>query len=109
MIEIMKDDNLEDYLKTSDCVLVNYYASWCLPCKRIIENLKVVNEEFIDKIQILNINVENHSFLAIEKNIHIVPSLMYYKNGNLYQSESGLKTRKQLKKNIDTLLSIEII
>lgn len=109
MIEIEKNDTLEDYLKTTQYVLVNYYASWCLPCKRLFENLIDVKGEFLDKIQILNVNVDNHSVLAIQKNIHTVPLLMYYKNGDLYQTESGLRTREHLKTNINVLLRIENI
>jgi thioredoxin 1 len=108
MIELENND-LDEYLKTTEYVLVNYYASWCLPCKRILENLMKVKDEFTDKIKIINVNVDNHSVLAIQKSIHTIPQLMYYKNGNLYLTESGLRTREHLKINIDVLFKIEVI
>jgi thioredoxin 1 len=86
-----------------------YFANWCMPCKSISQTLLNLKINFGDTIEIIAINVDEFPIIALEQNVKAVPTLQYYKNGSLYLKESGFRTRDQLTRNMDALLSVNSI
>ncbi len=71
-------------------VLVDFFATWCGPCKMISPVLKDVKDSLGDQIKILKIDVDKNQRLAASINVKGVPTLVLYKNSNILWRQSGV-------------------
>ena len=79
-------------------VLVDFYADWCGPCKRLAPLLQELED-----IDIIKVNVDMFDNLSISNGIMSIPTLMYFKNGNLEKTSLGYVTKDEIEENINNL------
>ena len=70
----------EVLLATDKVVLVDFYAEWCKPCKKMEPYLKEIDAEMSDKVIVLRIDADKNPELAMQMNVNALPTLMVYKN-----------------------------
>lgn len=70
----------EALLATDKVVLVDFYAVWCAPCKKMEPYLKEIDAEMSDKVTVVRIDVDKNEALAMQLNVNALPTLMVYKN-----------------------------
>ena len=70
----------EALLDTEKVVLVDFYAVWCKPCKKMEPYLKEIAEEMKDNVIVVRIDADENSELAMKMNVNALPTLMVYKN-----------------------------
>lgn len=109
MIEYNSQKTINEIVSKGTAIVILYYAKWCMPCKSISQTLSDLKINFRDTLQIVAVNVDEFPILALEQNVKSVPTLHYYKNGSLYLKESGFRTRDQLRRNMDALLTVNSI
>lgn len=109
MNAIENKNTIDDFIFENEVLIVNYFATWCVTCKKIIDNLMEIEIEFQNRIKILNIDVDKDSILALQRNVRVIPCILYFKNGKLYNKETGFKTKEHLEKNINTLCNLDAI
>ena len=109
MIEYDNKKTIAEMVTNSNAVVVLYYAKWCMPCKSIAQSLLDLKINFTDTIQIITVNVDEFSITALEQNVKTIPTLQYYRNGMLYLKESGFRTKDQLTRNMNALLTVDSI
>ncbi len=109
MIEYNNQETINTIITNNEALLILYYAKWCMPCKSISQTLIDLKDIYKDSIAIIAVNVDDYPTISLEQNVRAVPTLQYYKNGALYLKQSGFRTKDQLKKNIEALLSVEAI
>lgn len=90
--------NLTEIINSSPLVLVDFFAEWCGPCKTLAPILEEVKKELGDQIRIIKIDVDKHNQLASQMNVRGVPSLFFYKEGQLIKSTSGVLTSFEIRK-----------
>ncbi|MBO7573180.1 MAG: thioredoxin [Bacilli bacterium] len=76
-------------------VLVDFFATWCGPCKMLSPVLEEVAEENPD-INILKIDVDEVSELAVRYGVQAIPTLMLFKNGQRVETRMGYQNKNQL-------------
>ncbi len=76
----MTMQDFEKMVDTDKVVLVDFYAVWCKPCKKMEPYLKEIAEEMKDKVLVLRIDADENSELAMQMNVNALPTLMVYKN-----------------------------
>ncbi len=109
MIEFDNQKTINEIVASGNALVILYYATWCMPCKSIAQSLLDLKINFSDTIQIITVNVDEFSITALEQNVKTIPTVQYYKNGLLYLKESGFRTRDQLTRNMDALITVNSI
>ena len=90
-------ENFSDIIKSDKLTLVDFFATWCGPCKMMHPILEQLKEEMGDSIRILKIDVDDNEDLSMQYNIQSVPTLMLFKSGEIVWRQSGAKSLNELK------------
>mgnify|MGYP000034798488 CR=1 FL=1 len=99
-------EQFQDIINSDKVTLVDFFATWCGPCKRmhpILENLKV---ELGDKIRIIKVDVDKNEALAQQFAIQSVPTLLLFRKGEAIWRQSGAMRLDDLKSLISQYSNI---
>ena len=94
-------ENFEELIASETPVLVDFYATWCGPCRTMHPILEELKELKGNKLRIVKIDVDKHEELATKERIQSIPTLMLYWKGQLLWRQSGVVTITQLKEIIE--------
>jgi thioredoxin 1 len=81
-----------ELISQNEFVLIDFYATWCEPCKWVVPVLDEVIKNFDSRIALHKIDIDEHAAIAREQHILSVPSLVLYKNGNEVWRMRGFDT-----------------
>lgn len=99
------DDSFEaEVLKASGPVLVDFWATWCGPCKMIAPVLDELAGEYAGKLKIAKLDVDANPGTAPKYNIKGIPTLIIFKNGQVAGTKVGALSRSQLAAFIDSVI-----
>ena len=95
VIHISKENFNEEVLNSSKPVLVDFYASWCGPCRMLAPTLdKIASEN--PKVKVCKIDIDQQPELASEYRIMSVPTLLVFKDGEVTDSALGVQPEKKI-------------
>lgn len=94
-------EKFEDIINSEKPVLVDFFATWCGPCKMQHPILEELHEKIGDKARIITIDIDKNESLAALYNVRSVPTLMIFKNGKVEWRESGLQQLPKLEQLIN--------
>ena len=97
----VKDDNLDALIKDGK-VLVDFFATWCGPCKMLGQELEDLSSDRTD-FKIVKVDVDLNPNLARMYGIMSVPTLMYFNNGKLVKKESGFVPKEIIVNNFRSI------
>ncbi len=89
-------ETFESLISADKPVLVDFFATWCGPCKMMAPILKDVKDRMGDSIKVIKIDVDKNQRLAAQFNVQGVPTLMVFKNGQTKWRQSGVVQARQL-------------
>lgn len=95
----------QEVLNSKGLVLVDFYSETCGPCKRLAPILEELSNDFEGKLKIVKINVNENSLISFKMGIMSVPTLVFYKDGNMIESSVGLLPKEQLERIINEKLN----
>ncbi len=93
-----------DVLKASKPVLVDFWAEWCGPCKALSPVLDEIASEMNGKAHVVKVNVDQASDLAQKFGIRGIPTLIFFKDGEVKSTLVGNQPKAEIVKNINSLL-----
>ncbi len=100
METVITVNNFESEVINSDIpVLVDFWATWCGPCKMLSPVIEKLAEDFDGKIKIGKINVDEEMDLAIKYNVEVIPTLIMFKNGKEEKRTSGFYSKEEIIEN----------
>lgn len=89
-------ETFNDVISEDRLVLVDFFATWCQPCKIMHPVLEQVKAALGDKIRILKVDVDKHGQTAAQYGIQAVPTLMLFRNGQTLWRQSGAMPKSDL-------------
>lgn len=102
IIENNAEQKFEELLKIKDKnIIVDFYATWCGPCKMLAPVLDAVADEMGDSVEIYKINIDEHAEFSIKKNVTAVPTVMFIKDGEIKATEVGFMSKDQVLDYLD--------
>lgn len=105
LIKHVSDASFEaDVLQAQGPVLVDFWAAWCGPCKMIAPILDEVSEEYKDRLTIAKLNVDENPEAPVKYGVRGIPTLLFFKNGELAATKVGALSKSQLKAFLDGAL-----
>jgi len=101
MTKMITEVEFESEVVKSDVpVVVNFTASWCGPCKMISPILEQLSDEFAEKAKIVKVDVDQNKSTALQYNVKSVPTLLFFKNGEIVDKVVGAVPKSELKNKI---------
>ncbi len=105
--ELTKENFEEEVLAAKVPVLIDFWASWCGPCKMQSPIIDEVAEEMGDKVKVCKANVDEQPSLAMNYQIASIPTLVYMKYGAFQNRMVGMQDKETIVKYLQTLLDAE--
>ncbi len=96
------EENFDKEVLQSDIpVLVDFWATWCAPCRMIAPVIDAIAEEYEGKLKVGKVNVDECSQLAIRYGIRAIPTLLLFKDGKVVEQMVGVQPKDTIKAIID--------
>ena len=104
MAERTKDNLIDKTIAQGKPVLVDFYADWCGPCKRMKPSIEALKETHADKLNVIFVNVDEEPFLANRHKVESIPLLLFYDaQGKLVTRQEGMLEEADLKKELEKI------
>jgi thioredoxin 1 len=84
-------------------VVVDFWAEWCGPCKAIAPLLEELAGEYAGRVTIAKVNVDEHPGLAARFQVRSIPTLLFFKGGQVVDQVIGAVPKAQIKKRLDAV------
>lgn len=92
--------NFNSIIKSEKPVLIDFFATWCGPCKMLGPILKEVKDSLGDRISILKIDVDKNQQIATQYQVRGVPTMILFQNGKQLWRQSGVLNKEEIIKII---------
>ena len=104
MAKIATNTNFSELLQDGTLVIVEFWATWCGPCRMLSPLLDEVEEEMGDKVTVVKVNVDDADEVAMQYRIMNIPTLLFFKNGQLVDKTVGAMPKNALVERINANL-----
>lgn len=93
-----------EVINSSLPVLVDFWAEWCMPCKMLSPIVEEVADEFVDRLKVVKVNVDENPDLAMRYGIQAIPTLLIFKDGKAVSEVVGYISKRALVDKLEDIL-----
>ena len=95
-LKITKENFEREVLQSDKPVLIDFWASWCGPCRMLSPTISEIAEEYKDKVKVGKVNVDEEEELAAMFRVSSIPLLVVMKDGKVVNSAVGVRPKEQI-------------
>lgn len=96
-MEVVNDTNFEQVvLKSEKPVLVDFFATWCGPCRQMLPIVTELSEEMSKDVKIVKLDVDEAGNTAEKYEIQSIPTMILFKDGKVKSTRNGASTKSEL-------------
>jgi thioredoxin 1 len=104
MAKIATNTTFDELLQDDKLVIVDFWAVWCGPCRMIGPILDEISEEMADKVTVIKCNVDDCEDIAMRYRIMSIPTLLFFRGGEIVDRHVGAVPKAALEDKINSLL-----
>ena len=104
MAKVATNNNFDELLQSETLVVVDFWATWCGPCRMLSPILDEVEEEMGGKIEVVKVNVDDADEIAAQYRIMSIPTLLFFKGGQIVDKTVGAMPKNVLVDKINANL-----
>ncbi|MEF9924500.1 MAG: thioredoxin [Muribaculaceae bacterium] len=104
MAYIFTDENAKELIDSGKPVVIDFWAEWCGPCKRIAPIIEELALQYEETVLIGKYNVDDNNDISTEYGIRNIPTILFFKNGVLSERSVGSLSKSDLEAKIKALL-----
>ncbi len=104
-IKLTKDNFDSEVINSDIPVLVDFWASWCGPCRMIAPVIEGIAEKYDGKIKVGKVNVDEEPEISLEYNISSIPTVMIFKNGEETAKSIGYSDEAEIERLVNNNLA----
>ena len=105
-LQLTDDTFDQEVIKSSDPVLVDFWAPWCGPCRMLSPLVEELAKEYAGKVRIGKINTDEHPNAATRYKISAIPTLLFFKGGKVVNQLVGVHSKADIKKTLDAMVGV---
>ena len=96
MVTELNESNFDQFVESNAIVVVDCWAPWCGPCRRMGPIIDEIAEELAGKVAVAKLNTDENQGIAIRFQINAIPTLLIFKDNVLVQSLVGLRPKESI-------------
>ena len=94
-----------EVMKSSELVMVDFWAVWCGPCQMVAPVIEELSKEYAGKMKVRKLNTDENPEVAGRYQVMSIPTILFFKNGQVVEKLVGARPKRQFKDMIDSLLA----
>ncbi len=103
-LHLTEDTFKSEVLEAPGVAVVDFWAEWCGPCKHLGPTIDSLADEFQGKAKVAKVDIDAHQALAVQYDVQSIPTLLYFKDGELAGRHVGLAPRDQIAGKLNELV-----
>jgi len=104
MEKVIYENNIAEVLASSKVVLVDFWAPWCGPCRMLTPTVDEIAKEYEGRAVVAKCNVDDCENVAVQYGIRNIPTLLFFKEGQVVDRTTGVLPKSQIEDKLNSLL-----
>lgn len=101
---VITNTNISEVLASDKPVMIDFWATWCGPCRMLAPTVDAVEEEYDGRVVVAKCNVDDADEVAMQFRIRNIPTLMFFKGGEMVNRLVGAVPKQEITSILDTIL-----
>ncbi|MBU1006046.1 MAG: thioredoxin [Candidatus Omnitrophica bacterium] len=105
MLELKSEDFEKEVLKSDKPVIVDFWATWCMPCKMIAPIVQEISDTYKGKCKVAKLNIDEAMGIATKFGVMNIPTIIFFKGGSEYTRLVGVVSRDAISDKIEEMFA----